>query len=351
MIIGIIVAVLVVAAIIALVVVNKNMEKVPGMSAKECLEYTLKDNDEGVITVGTIKNGEVSWTVYGKDGKELSKQKHIYEIGSLTKTITATLVSRAIEEGRLNIEDTVDKYIELPSENTYPTLKNLLTHTSGYKDWYMEKPMAGNFFGGRNAFFGVTKDMLISRLGKLDMKKSDYDWNYSNFGYATLGMILEKVYGEDYCSLADAFLSEIGMENAHISRKDGDLGKYWDWNLDDAYLSAGAVTADIEDMLTYAKLQLANEGYVAKTHEIQKRVDVSTAQYDLFDIKMSDMGMGWIIDEKNGFIWHNGGTDNYNSYLGVDPANNNAVVILSNLSGDYRIPATVIGIKILKDLK
>ena len=57
-----------------------------------------------------------------------------------------------------------------------------------------------------------------------------------------------------------------------------------------------------------------------------------------------------IIDKENGFIWHNGGTGHYNSYLGFSPETETAVVILSNLSPNDRIPATVLGIKLLQEL-
>ena len=65
---------------------------------------------------------------------------------------------------------------------------------------------------------------------------------------------------------------------------------------------------------------------------------------------MDEIGMAWIIDNENDFIWHNGGTGHYNSYLGFCPETGTAVVVLSNLSPNDRIPATVLGIKQLQDV-
>ena len=62
-------------------------------------------------------------------------------------------------------------------------------------------------------------------------------------------------------------------------------------------------------------------------------------------IHMDEIGMAWIIDRENGFIWHNGGTGHYNSYLGFCPETGTSVVVLSNLPPNDRIPATVLGIK------
>ena len=65
---------------------------------------------------------------------------------------------------------------------------------------------------------------------------------------------------------------------------------------------------------------------------------------------MDEIGMAGMIDNENGFIWHNDGTGYYNSYLGFCPETNTAVVVLSNLSPNDRIPATVFGIKRLQEL-
>lgn len=60
--------------------------------------------------------------------------------------------------------------------------------------------------------------------------------------------------------------------------------------------------------------------------------------------------MSWIIDKENDIVWHNGGTGNYNSYLGFNPQTKTAVVVLSNLPPNYKIPATVLGVKLLKEI-
>ena len=68
------------------------------------------------------------------------------------------------------------------------------------------------------------------------------------------------------------------------------------------------------------------------------------------DINMDSIGMAWIHDDKNGIVWHNGGTGNYICYLGFLPKEGITVVVLSNLSPNRRIPATVLGAKLLLEL-
>ena len=285
---------------------QRQMEKIPGLSFQDALEYTTGDNPDAVITVGIIKDGQVSYRVYGENGQELS-------------------------EG-----------------NAYPTVEDLLTHTSVYKGYYFEKPMISNFFSGRNDFYGITDDMVLARLGRLSVPKENYKFTYSNFGFATLGQILESVYDCDFRTLMNEFVQqELGLSGTKVSEQDGDLGNYWDWKTDDAYLSAGALTSNIEDMLAYAGMQLEDNTYFDKCHESIKEINASSAQYEMMGIRMDEIGMAWILDRENDILWHNGGTGNYNCYLGVSKEKNMAVVVLSNLKPSYRIPVTVLGVKLL----
>lgn len=306
---------------------------------------------QAVISVGIIKDGVSSYKVYGENGKEIASEFHTYEIGSLTKTVTAAMISKAVQEGKLNIDKTIDSYLDLPACNKYPTVKELLTHTSGYRGAYFEKPMVSNFFKGRNDFYGVTKEMAIKRLSRLSMNKKSYSFKYSNFGYAVLGLVLESVYDTDYKSLANDFLrNELKLSNTKISDQKGDLKGYWDWSENDAYLSAGAVTSDISDMLRYAQLQLEWVNVFSGCHESIKEINASVPSHKAMGINMDEIGMAWLIDRENGFVWHNGGTGNYNSYLGFNRDTKTAVVILSNLPPSYKIPATVLGVKLLAEI-
>lgn len=66
---------------------------------------------------------------------------------------------------------------------------------------------------------------------------------------------------------------------------------------------------------------------------------------------IKDGNTSYTVYGENGVIGHNGGTGNYNSYLGFSIDKNVAVIILSNLAPNYRIPATVLGVKLLDELE
>ena len=111
---------------------NAQMGKIPGLTFEDALKYTTYGKPDARITVGTIKNGLVSYGVYGENGELVQLENHEYEIGSLTKTLTAAMISKAVTEGRIRLDDTIDVYLPLPEGKSYPTIAELLTHTSGY---------------------------------------------------------------------------------------------------------------------------------------------------------------------------------------------------------------------------
>ena len=160
--------------------------------------------------------------------------------------------------------------------------------------------------------------------------------------------MLEAVYQKEYSVLINRFIKDtLGLADTAFTMEKGDLGHYWTWDGEDAYAPAGALTSNIEDMLSYAKLQLEEEGPAARTHERLKVINASPERYRAMGIFMDEIGMAWIMDNEHGIIWHNGGTDDYNCYLGFDIEKQTAAVILSNLPGGYRIPATVMGVAAL----
>ena len=329
---------------------KSQMAKIPQLSLEDMIAYTTGNNPDAVITVGMIRDGEASWKVYGENGKELEHKAHTYEIGSLTKTVTAACIAQAVLDGKIALADTVDRYLDLPEGNAYPTIEGLLTHTSGFKGYYFETPMIMNFLADRNSFYNISGEMVKKRLERLSVPAKEYGFTYSNFGYAVLGQVLESVYKEDYAAIINRFLREnIGLTHTSFTREKGDLGNYWNWNMDDAYASAGALTSDIEDMLAYAQFQLQENELTAMTHRSLKTINASSESYRAMGIFMDEIGMAWIHDCEHGIIWHNGGTDDYNCYLGFNVEDQTAVVILSNLPGGYRIPATVMGVAALRE--
>ena len=100
-------------------------------------------------------------------------------------------------------------------------------------------------------------------------------------------------------------------------------------------------------MEKYLDLVMHSDNYVKDAYVKIKDLDANNATYEKMNIRTDAIGMTWMMDEKNGIIWHNGGTGHYNSYIGFTSDKKKGVVILSNLSPDERISVTVIGARLL----
>ena len=113
-----------------------------------------------------------------------------YSIGSISKQITAAAVLLLQEQGKLSLDDKVGKYIPDLTRANEVTIRQLLSHTSGYQDYwpqdYVMKPMLAT----------VTARKLMDTWAKIPL---DYEpgtkWQYSNTGYVIAGVIVEKVAG------------------------------------------------------------------------------------------------------------------------------------------------------------
>ena len=329
------------------------LNKLKKMSSDDMIQYVTHNDEDIKISVAVIKDGQVSYQVYGKNAATSDNKKYDYEIGSITKTFVTLLTSKAIEEGKLDIDSSISKYLELDSDKYYPTIKRLVTHTSGYKSHYLNKQMIDNFIKAQdNDFYNISKDEVQSKIKDIVLKDKDYNFKYSNFGISVLGLALEKVYDEDFISLMDNFIvEELGLQNTRVAISTGNLNGYWNWKNNDAYIPAGAIISNIEDMAKYLDFYLnAKEAYVVNTYKSLKKINANNFVYEKMGIRMDEIGMGWIIDTQSNVVWHNGATSNFNSYIGFNKDENIGVVILANLSPDRKIPMTVIGPQIMKEL-
>lgn len=329
------------------------LKQVQDMPFEELLKEALAGKEDAVVTIGMIKDGEMSYAVYGADAGNLEQTEYLYEIGSVTKTMTAALVARAVQEEKLSLSDTIDNYLELPENKVYPTIESLLTHTSGLDDYYFEWSMLTYLsHPEENPFKGITDEMILKEYRQVKLEAGrDYAFEYSNYGFALLGLVLQQIYDADYTTLIHEYIqNELGMTDTHISNGDAYFEGSWVWEADDAYIPAGAVISDISDMLLYASTQLGNDPLLTSCHQSLKQIDASDEWNRMGGYGMDEIGMSWMIDTENGIIWHNGGTGMHTSYLGFCPEKNTAVVVLSNLDMEEDIPATTLGFKKLMEI-
>ncbi len=328
------------------IIYKNKMKEISQYTSSQMINYTLNNNENAIVSVAIYDENGVTYNVYGAE----YNLNYDYEIGSITKTFTSMLVSEAIEEGKINLNDNISKYLKLENRY-YPTIKRIITHTSGLKPYYLSVQKIINYFAGGNDFYNISKEQLLEELNKTKLEDKDYNFNYSNFGVATLGLVLEKVYDKNYIELLEEYLEQLDMNNTTIATGTGNLSGYWKWNEDDGYIPTGAIISNVQDMSKYLEtLITSDENYVMKTQEPLKDVNVVNEIYDMFDINVDSVGMTWMIDNKNNIIWHNGSTTNFNSYIGFNREKKVGVVVLSNISSQKDVNMTLIGNRIMHEL-
>ncbi len=121
----------------------------------------------------------------------------IFEAGSVSKQFTAAAVLLLAQEGRLSLDDEARKYVpELPDYGTPLTIRNLLQHTSGLRDWGNIAGMAGWPRTTRVHTHAHVLD-IVSRQRALNFEPGT-DWSYSNTGYNLAAIIVSRVAGEPF---------------------------------------------------------------------------------------------------------------------------------------------------------
>ena len=160
------------------------------------------------------ENGKVEYrSAFGNADIELGVElspKNKFQIGSITKQFTAVLILKLEEEGKLNLKDSIQKYIpEFPNKGNTITIEHLLTHTSGvpeYMDW--EK------FHDKWSLYYSPEDLINLIIDQpLDFQPGE-NFEYSNSGYLLLGQIIEQVTGNSFNNyLKSEIFDKIGMTN------------------------------------------------------------------------------------------------------------------------------------------
>ena len=295
------------------------------------------------LSIGILKDGKEYFYAYGEASKtkhELPDANTIFELGSITKTFTATIVARAIDEKKIKLDDPVNKYLPdsipaLQFNNRMVTFKDLLNHTAAFPR------MPTDYQDGRMDANGITiypVDKFFSFLKNLKLNREPgLKHEYSNAGFSLVSTIMQRIYNMSYEELVNKFIGQpLGMKDTRVwiraqdsvhyakgYREDGSLHFYR--NLPPIYQGAGGLRSTASDMLKYAAAQWGTAD--KKLNKAIQLTHDTTFRDNKFNI-----GMAWIY-VKNGnreVMFHNGATGGFRSYLGVDPDQKVAVVMLAN---------------------
>ena len=165
--------------------------------------------------VGVSVNGE---TIFEK-AFGLAEMEHnmpntpqtIFESGSVAKQFTAAAMVVLAQDGKLSIDDPVRKYVpELPEYDKPITIRHLLNHTSGLRDWGSVMALTGAGRGDRVVTQDIALDVIVRQKG-LDFTPGA-EYSYSNSGYQLAAIIVERVSGKKFGEFTqERLFKPIGM--------------------------------------------------------------------------------------------------------------------------------------------
>jgi len=314
--------------------------------------YTKLYKFNGVVFVA--RNGKVLLQKgYGyKDfaNKKWNDPKGVFQLGSITKQFTSTVILQLQEQGKLGVQDKLSKYLpDFPNGNKI-TIENLLTHTSGIYNYTNDNKFLNN---------ESLKHVDMSRIIEL-MKSRPVEFQpgtkfqYSNSNYILLGYIIQKVTGKPY----EEVVRQTIFTPLQMTHSGFDFKNLKDTNRTVGYLAldktvqllapvvdssasyaAGALYSSVEDMYKWDRSLYTNK--------IISKASLEKA----YTPKLSKYGYGWIIDSVKGkrIIQHNGGIFGFTADFVRVPEDDVCIIILSNKSENLT-PITKALTNILYDL-
>lgn len=297
------------------------------------------EGDAIVIAVGVFDGDEV---VVRHDPAPTPPDAR-FEIGSITKPITATLAALLAEEGKLALSDPIGKWLEA-GPNGGITVEQLATHTSGLPR-LAPNAMAGEV-DPNNPYAHYSAELAEEGLREAVVTPGE-SRGYSNFGFQLLGIVIERASGSTYDELLQSrILDPLSMNTSGVrgsdlpgtrlaGYSDGREVAHWDQQL----AGPGGIESSMEDLTKFLRacLEPPDSPLGGALSEAQKpRVQLDGGHALRKGPALAKGGrqqaLGWTILE-DGLIWKNGGTGGFRSSAVLDPATRRAGAVMVN-SGD-----------------
>lgn len=311
----------------------------------------LSDNNR--ISIGLYCKGR--FYVFGEPRQEKSLR---YDIGSISKTVTAHLILKLYSEKRLDINNTVDRFLKL-KKGKYPTIRQLLTHTAGYHHLTpveLTLPRLLLFgYARKNPYESCTVRAVTKSLERRRFLKPKVRYGYSDFASAILAAVCEAVTNMPFSELFEEFIQkELGLSDTVITENhEGRLplaakGKkilpFWVWNRDNPYIAGGGVVSNIVDVLKYVALQIeSDKPYIALAHNVCKESMLKKDNHL--------MCMGWHTYKRSNQLWHVGGVGTFRSSVIINKKLRLGVAVLGNAKGKASANAHYIAKMLYSELK
>ena len=301
------------------------------------------------VSVAVLKDGKMlkmqSYGLANIETDSPTKSQTVYKLGSLSKQFIAVAVMLLQQDGKINLDDRVSRYLDsLPPAWQSITIRNLLTHTSGLVrdapdfDPLKVRPLSDDI----KAIYSLPLDFTPGT-----------QWDYSNMNYYVLAAVIEKVTGVNWAEwISKHIFKPCGMNQTHtasmtdliLNRANGYKRTGEGWENADIWLAlrpSGAFLSSITDLAIWDRILCSDRLLSA----VSKKQMWTTMK--LNDGKNTRYGFGWFIDSINNHlrVHHDGGVPGFRSDFERFPDDKLTVIVLTNLgsANAERIAQTIAG--------
>jgi D-alanyl-D-alanine carboxypeptidase len=300
----------------------------------------LADTGVPSASIAVVQNGRIAYVqAYGNSRvspKTAARPEMRYSIGSVSKQFTATAVLMLAEEGKLSLEDPVSRFFPDLTRANEVTIRELLSHTSGYQDYYPQDYLP------RFMLQPTTAEQILDLWAK---KSLDFDpgtkYQYSNTNYVIAGLVIEKASGMPLLEfLQKRIFSPLKMESvSDIDQKKlghADAAGYMRYGLGPLrpappeatgwLFAMGELAMSVEDLAKW-NIALLNQSLLrpASYQEMETAVRLKNGDPTRY-------GLGLEISTQNGrrVLEHGGEVAGFTSENMVYPDHRVAITVLTN---------------------
>lgn len=294
------------------------------------------------MTVGIYQRGQTHTFGYGSTAVSngiIPNGQTVYEIGSITKVFTGTLLADAVVRKTVGldqpVQDLLPESVSIPThEDQVVLVRHLATHTSALPRLPANMAPAD----AENPYADYSQDQMFQFLDQCQLERAPGAASeYSNFAFGLLGQLLanqsKSTYGEllnqriaKPLAMNDTSTELVDRQRARLAQPHDAAGnpvKNWDFQ---AMVGAGGIRSTVDDMLKFAIANISPpEDELGEAIELAWQVH----QRPLTKADFA-MGLGWHLARDGSTRWHNGQTGGYHSMMLVNRELDVAVVVLAN---------------------
>lgn len=293
------------------------------------------NNSDGIYTAS---NGTIA-----KTSNQAVVASNYFQIGSISKSFIAASILNLEQNGKLNINDTLGKYLKNYPRWSNITLRQLMNMTSGIYNYTDALPIMGLSQAQQQKIY-QPEELISIAYKHPENFKAGKSWGYSNTNYVLLGIIIEQITHQALSiTLAEQFFVPLGLKHTeyvgtgfpsttvkHIVHGYRDNKDITSLNLS-SYAAAGAIVSTSEDVAKWFKLLMS--GHVLAKQQQQELM--TTVAIGNHAPKPATARFGLGVYEYNSPIygkiwWYQGVTEGYIGFVGYLPNQEISFAILTN---------------------